>query len=156
MGTTSSTQVMADLCACFERAVDRRRAIKDTRVHWFVDCCVSPSSEESASGSSFRIAAVLEEGRGEYVSISSTSVIFPGPRNLRASPSKAKKKNVNCSLVKLPRRFEISSPTETPQEGFGVENPKFGAALVRQQSRGTSRRSKRDQCAAPVFQKGLF
>ena len=46
-GAKSFTHVMADLCACFERAVDRRRAIMDTREHWFVDCCVSPSSTAS-------------------------------------------------------------------------------------------------------------
>ena len=57
--------------------------------------------------------------------------------------------------MKLPRRFEISSPPASPKRRFLVEDPNFASALAEQASRGKLRRSGRDQGAAPVFRMGF-
>ena len=33
--TTSRSQVVADVCACVNQAVDRRRAVKDSQAQWY-------------------------------------------------------------------------------------------------------------------------
>ena len=35
MRTMSSVQVLSDLCVCFEKSIDRGRAVKDTRGEWY-------------------------------------------------------------------------------------------------------------------------
>ena len=56
----------------------------------------------------------------------------------------------------LPRKIEISSPAATPQKRFLVKDPKFASKLTAQASRGKSRRSGWDRCAATVFQMGFL
>ena len=57
--------------------------------------------------------------------------------------------------MKLPRKFEISSPLANPQRLSLIEDPSFASALAAQASRGKSRRSGGYQHAAPVFQMGF-
>ena len=40
---TSRSQVIAELCACVDRAVDCRRAIKDRRKQWYAIGGIRPS-----------------------------------------------------------------------------------------------------------------
>ena len=75
----------------------------------------------------------------------------PGPRKISSSSSKRKRK-VTRSPVKLPRRFEVSSPPASPPRRSLVEDPSLASALAAPVSRGKSRRSGRDRRAAPVFQ----
>ena len=57
--------------------------------------------------------------------------------------------------VKLPRRFEVSSPPAGPPRRSLVEDSSFASALAAPGSRGKSRRSGCDRRAAPVFQMGF-
>ena len=77
-----------------------------------------------------------------------------GPRKIRSSPSKLKKK-ISRSPVKLPRRFEFSCPPVFSQRRSLVEDPSFASALAAPASRGKSRRNGRDRRDAPVFQMGF-
>ena len=46
--TDSSTRNIADLKSCFEKAVERRRVVKDTSEQWYRLGAVRPSSGESS------------------------------------------------------------------------------------------------------------
>ena len=111
---------------------------------------VIPTADDSASCSEVRFSKVVEERRAEYVPVNAPSAIISGPSSLRV-----KRQKVTRTPVKLPRRLEIVSPPEMPQNGFAVEDPIFGAALQRHRSLGTSKRNGRDRRAAPVLQTGL-
>ena len=60
----SASQVIADLCARWDRVVLRRRSAKDTSDRWYHD---GTTRSESASRPGVRISDVVEEGRVEYV-----------------------------------------------------------------------------------------
>ena len=78
----------------------------------------------------------------------------PGPSRLHSSSSKWKRK-VTRSPVKLPRRFEVSSPPASPPRRSLLEDPSSAPVLAASTCRGKSRRSGRDRRAAPVFQMGF-
>ena len=59
------------------------------------------------------------------------------------------------SPVKLPRRFEVTTPPANPPVRSLVEDPSFAYALAAPASREKFRRSGRDRRAAPVFQMGF-
>ena len=63
--TASSSQVVAEVSACVNQAVDRRRALKDSEEQWYAVGGIRPSSEDSASRSGVRISNIVEEGRVE-------------------------------------------------------------------------------------------
>ena len=77
-----------------------------------------------------------------------------GPCKISSSSSKRKRKFTR-SPVKLPRRFEVSSPPASPPRRSLVEDPSFASALAAPASCRKSRRSERDCRAAPVFQMGF-
>ena len=77
-----------------------------------------------------------------------------GPSRIQSSSGKRKRK-VTRSPLKLPGRFEVSSPPASPPRRSLVEDPSFASALAASTSRGKSRRSGRDRRAAPVFQMGF-
>ena len=131
--TVSRSQVVAEVCACVNQAVDRRRAVKDSQEQWYAVGSIRPSSEDSASRSGVRISNIVEEGRVEYVPVRTPSVSVPGPSSLRVSSGKTKKRTISRSPVK--RRFENAS-----------------LPLSSQQSCNKSRRSGQNRRAAPVFQ----
>ena len=147
--TTSRSQVVAEVCACVNQAVDRRRAAKYSQEQWYAVGGSRPSSKDSASRSGVRSSKKVEEGRVEYVPVRVPSVSVPGPSKLRVSSGKSKKKKVSRSPVK--RRFEIASPPLSSQQHQMVENLGFSAALDRQQSCKKSRRSRRNRRVAPFF-----
>ena len=93
--TISSAQVVAEVCACVNQAVDRRRAVKDSQGQWDAVGGIWPSSEDSASLSGFRISNMVEEGRFECVPVRAPSVSVPGPSNLRVSSGKSKKRKIS-------------------------------------------------------------
>ena len=123
-------------------------------------CCIcvcyhggNPGSE-TASRPGVRISAVVEEGRVEYVPVGPPALGSPGRSKIR-SPSSKRKRKITRSPVKLPRRFEVSSPPASPPKRSLVEDPSFACALAAPASRGKSRRSGRDRRAAPLFQMGF-
>ena len=151
--TASRSQVVAEVCACVNQAVDRRRAVKDSQEKWYAVGGIRPTSEDSASRSGVRSYNILEEGRVEYVSVRAPSVSVPGPSNLRVSSGKSKKRKISRNPVK--RRFEIASPPLSSQQHRVVEDSGFSAALDRQQSCKKSWRSGRNRKTAPNFRGGL-
>ena len=153
METASRSQVVAEVCACVNQAVDRRRAVKDSQEQWYAVGGIRPSSEDTACRSGRRISNIVEEGRLEYVPVRAPSVSVPGPSNLRISSGESKKKKISRSRVK--RRFEIASPPLSSQQHCVVEDLGFSAALDGRQSCKKSQRSGRNRRAAPVFQVGL-
>ena len=151
VASASASQVITDMCACWDRVVLRRRSAKDTSERWYQSG--TPRSE-TASRSGVRISDVVEEGRVKYVPVAPPALGPPGPSKIHSSSSKRKRK-VNRSPVKFPRRFEVSSPPASPPRRSLVEDPSFASALAAPVSRRKSRRSGRDCRAAPVFQMGF-
>ena len=151
VASASASQVIADMCACWDWVVLRRRSAKDTSERWSHGG--NPRSE-TASRPGVRISDVVEEGPIEYVPVASPALGPPGPSRIHSSSSKRKRK-VTRSPVKLPRRFEVSSPPARPPKRSLVEDPSFASALAASSSRGKSRLSGRDRRAAPVFQMGF-
>ena len=149
--SASAHQVVSDLCACWEQVVLRRRTAKDTSERWYHG---GTAWSETASRPGVRISDVVEEGRFEYVPVGPPALGSPGPSKTR-SPSSKRKKKITRSPVKMPRRFEVSSPPASPPRRSLVEDPSFASALAASISRGKSRRSGRDRRAAPVFQMGF-
>ena len=147
----SASQVIADMCACWDRVVLGRRSAKDTSERW---CHGGTPRSETESRPGVRISDVVEEGRVEYVPVAAPALGPPGPSKIRSLSSKRKRK-VTRSLVKLPRRFEVSSPPASPPRYSLAEDPSFASALAAPASRGKSRWSGRDRRAAPVFQMGF-
>ena len=129
----------------------RRRTAKDTSERWYHGG--TPRSE-TASKPEVRISDVVEEGRVEYVPVAAHVLGPPGPSKIRTSPGKRKRK-VFRSPMKLPRRFEISSPPASPERRSLVKDPSFASASATQASRGKPRRSGRDQRASPAFHMGF-
>ena len=151
--TTSCSQIVAEVCAFANQAVDRRWAVKGSQGQWYAVGGIRPSSEDSASRSGVKITNILEERRVEYVPVGALFISIPGPSNLRVSSGKSKKWKISRSPVK--RRFEIASPTSSSQQHLVVEALGFSAVLERQQSCRKFRSSGRNRRAAPVFQCGL-
>ena len=151
VASASASQVISDLCACWDRVVLRRRAAKDTSERWYHSG--TPRSE-TASRPGVRISDVVEDGRVEYMPVGPPALGSPGPSKIRSPSSKRKRKITRCP-VKLPRRFEVSSPTASPPRRSLVEDSSFASALAASTSRGKFRRSGRDRRAAPVFQMGF-
>ena len=92
--TASRSQVVAEVCACMNLAVDRRRSVKDSQEQWYAVCGIKPSSEDSASRSGTKISNFVEEGRVEYVPVSAPSLSTPGPSSLCVSSGKCKKRKI--------------------------------------------------------------
>ena len=61
--TESSARITSDLKTCFEKAVERRRVLKDTSEQWYRLGAVRPASVESSSQYGERISTVVEEGQ---------------------------------------------------------------------------------------------
>ena len=110
--STSASQVISDLCACWDRVVLRRRSARDTTERWYHGG--TPRSD-TTSRPGVRILDVVEEGRVEYVPVVPPALGSPGPSKIR-SPSSKRKRKITRSPVKLPRRFEVSSPQLVPQD----------------------------------------
>ena len=151
VASASASQVISDLCACWDRVVLRRRTAKDTSERWYHG---GTHRSETASRPGVMISDAVEEGRFEYVPVGLPALGPPGPSKIR-SPSSKRKRKITRSPVKLPRKFEVSSPPASPPRRSLVEDPSFASALAASTSREKSRRSGRDRRAAPVFQMGF-
>ena len=110
--SASASQVISDLCACWDRVVLRRRTAEDTSERWYHGG--TPRSR-TASRPGVRISHVVEEGRVEYVPVTAPVLGPLGPSKIRSSSSK-RKREISRSPVKLPWRFEVSSPPASPQD----------------------------------------
>ena len=87
--SVSASQVITDLCACWDWVVLRRRTAKDSSEIWYHDG--TPRSE-TASRPGMRISDVVQEGRVEYTPVAATALDPPGPRKIRCSSSKQMRK----------------------------------------------------------------
>ena len=152
--TESSARLTSDLKTCFEKAVERRRMVKDTSEQWYRSGAVRPSSGESSSQYGVRISTVVEEGQVDYVPVAAPSRKVASHSRHLTSPGKGKKK-VSHSPVKVPRQFEVSSPSLSPRKRTVIDDPNFAAALTTESPRGKTRRSGRDREAAAIFQGGM-
>ena len=152
--TESSAHIIADLKACFETAVERRRVVKDTSEQWYRLGAVRLSSGESSSQYGVRISTVVEEGQVDYVPVAARSRKVAGQSRRLSSPGKGKRK-VSHSPVKLRRQFEVSSPPPSSRKRTVIDDPNFAAALTTESPRGKTRKSGRDRKAAPIFQGGM-
>ena len=101
-----------------------------------------------------RVSDVVAEWRVEFVPVAAPALGPPGPNKVRSSSSKRKGK-ISRSPVKLPLRFEVSSPPASPPRRSVVEDPCFASAIAIPASHGKLRRSGRDRRAASVFQMGF-
>ena len=151
VASASASQVILDLCACWDQVVLRRRTAKDTSERWYHGG--TPRSE-TVSRPGVRITDIVEEGSVEYVPVGPPALGSPGPSKIR-SPSSKRKRKITRNPVKLPRRFEKSSPPASPSRRSLVEDPSCASALAASTSRGKFRGSGRDRSAAPVFQMGF-
>ena len=149
----SSTRIIADLKTCFEKAVERRRVVKDTSEQWYRLGAVRPLAGESSSQYGVRISTVVEEGQVDYVPVAALSRKVASQSRRLASPGKGKRK-VSQSPDKSPRHFEVSSPSPSSRKRTVIDDPTFAAALATQSPRGKTRKSGRDRRAAPFFQGG--
>ena len=59
--TKSRSQAVAEVCACVNQTVDRRRAVKDSQEQWYAVGGIRPSSEDSASRFGVRIPNTVEK-----------------------------------------------------------------------------------------------
>ena len=151
VASASGSQVIDDMCTCWDPVVLRRRSAKDTSERWY-----HGGTPRSGTGSrpGVRISDVVEERLVEYVPVTPPALGPPGPSIIHSSSSKRKRK-ITRSPMKLPRRFEVSRPPASPPRRSLVEDPSFASVLAASTSRGKSRRSGRDRRAAPVFQMGF-
>ena len=131
--STCVRQVITDLCACWHRVVLRRRTAKDTSERWYHGG--TPQSE-AASKTGVRTSDNIEEGRVEYVPVTSPALGPPGSRKNRSSHIKRKKK-ISQSPVKLRRSFETSSPPAGPQRRSLKEDTSFASVLAAPASAGS-------------------
>ena len=109
VASASASQVISDLCTCWDRVVSRRRTAKETSERWYHGG--TPRSE-TASRPGVRMSDVVEEGRVEYVPVGPPALGSLGPSKI-FSPSSKRKRKITRSPVKLPRRFEVSSPPDS-------------------------------------------
>ena len=154
MESELSAQVIGDWKTCFEKAFDRRRVDKHTSEQWYALRAVRPSCGESSSQYDVRFSTVVEERQVDYVPVLAPSRKVAGPGPHHSSPGKEKKK-VSGSPVKLPRHFELSSPSASPPKPVVIEEPSFASASASQSQPGKTRKRGRDRKAAPVFQRGM-
>ena len=152
--TESSARFISDLKTCFEKALERRRLVKDTSEQWYRLGAERPSSGESSSQYGVRISSVVEEGQVDYVPVVAPSRKVASQSRRLKSPGKGKKK-VSHSPVKVPRQFEVSSPSLSPRKRTVIDDPNFAAALTTESPRGKTQKSGRDRKAAPIFQGGM-
>ena len=148
----TSDWIIADLKFCFEKAIGRRRVVKDTSEQWYAWGAVRPSSGESSSQYSVLISTVVEEGQVDYVPVAALSRKIAGHSRHLSCSGKGKKK-VSLSLVKLPPHFEVPSPSASSRKRALVNDPAFAPALGPECPRGKTRKSGRNRKAAPVFQR---
>ena len=152
--TESSARIISDLKTCFAKAVERRLLVKDTSKQWYRLGAVRPPSGEASSQYGVRISTVVEAGQFDYVPIAAPSRKVASQSRRLSSPGKGKKK-VSHSPVKVPRQFEVSSPSPSSRKRTVIDYPNFAAALTTESPRGKTRKSGRDRKAAPIFQGGM-
>ena len=146
--TACAGQLVTKLCGFWDRVVLRRRTTKDTSERWFRGG--NPRSETTLRPG-VRNSVAVEERSVEDVPVASPAFGPPGPSKIRSSSSQRRRK-ISPGPMKLRRKIEISSPPTSPQKLTLVEDLSFPSTVASQVSRGKSRRSGRDQRAAPVFQ----
>ena len=149
----SSARIISDLKTCFEKAVERRRVVKDTSEQWYRLGAVRPSSGESSSQCVVRISTVVEEGQVDYVTVAAPSRKVSRQSRGLSSPGK-RKTTVSHSPVQVRREFEVSSPSPSSRKRTVIADPHFAAALISECPRGKTRKSGRDRKPAPIFQGG--
>ena len=146
-------RIISDLKTCFEKALERRRLVKDTGEQWYCLGAVRPSSCESSSQYGVRISTVVEDGQVDYVPVAAPPRKVASHSRRLTPQEKGKRKCLTAD--KVPRQFEVSSPSLSPRKRNVIDDPNFAVALTTESPRGKTRRSGRDRKAAPIFQGGL-
>ena len=95
--TESSARIISDLKTCFEKAVERRRVVKETSEQWYRLGAVRPSSGESSSQYGVDISTAVEEGQVDYVSVAAPSRKVASQSRRLSSPGKGEKESVSQS-----------------------------------------------------------
>ena len=101
--TAFRSQVVAEVCACVTRAVDRRRAVNYSQEQWYAVRRIRLLSEDSRSRLGVRISDKVEEGRVDYVPVRVPSISAPGKskkRKVRRSPE-ATKAHQSCKSTSV-------------------------------------------------------
>ena len=147
-GTACAGQVVSDLRDCWDRFILNRRTANDKSERWYHGDTPSKWNVIRTLGVNFRCCRRRASRVGASCFAGSWS---SWAKKIRSSSIKRNKK-ISRSPEKLPLKFEIASPTVTPQMRPLVEDPGFASALTAQASCGKFRRSGRDGLAAPVFQ----
>ena len=93
----SSARIISDLRTFFEKALERRRVVKDTSEQWYRLGAVRPSSAESSSQYGVRISTAVEEGQVDYVPVAAPSRKVASQSRRLTSPGKEKKKKESVS-----------------------------------------------------------
>ena len=111
--TAFAGQVVKNLCACWDRIALRRRTAKDSNERWYHG---GTRRTEIASMPGVRFSDVAEEGGVVYVPVASPDLAPSGPSKFYSSPSE-RKRIISRSTMKLPRKFQISSPAAATFQG---------------------------------------
>ena len=152
--TESSARIISDLKTSFEKALERRRVVKDTSEQWYRLSAVRPSSGESSSQYGVRISTVVEEGQVDYVPVAAASRKVASQSRRISSQEKGKRK---CLTVQSNYLVNLKClvPLSAPRKRTVIDDPNFAAALTTESPRGKTRKSGRDRKAAPIFQGGM-
>ena len=88
-----ASRAITDLCACWDRAVLRRRSAIDTSERWYIG---GSTRSETASRPGVRISDVVEEGHIEYVRVAAPALGPPGPSRTRFPPVSGREKSLGA------------------------------------------------------------
>ena len=103
----SSGRIIADLKSCFEKALDRRRIVKDTSEQWYALGAVRPSSGESSSQYSVHFSTVVEEGQVDFLPNAAPSRKVAGHSRHLCSPGKGKKCRGAQISCRVSSKFQV-------------------------------------------------
>ena len=132
--------------SCREKIVSRRKAVKDSREHWFgAETVASSAVGETAPRTTVRISDVVEVGDVQYVA-EHENLGLPRCSRPASSPGKSKKRQAPMSPGVAKKKFSVASPS--------TSRPSFDFALQKGFEESGAGRSSRDRRNAPVFQGG--
>ena len=109
----SSAQIVFDLKTSFEKALERRRVVKDTSEQWYRLGALRPPSGESSSQYGVRISTVVEEGQVDYMPVAAPSRKVASQSRRLTPQEKGKRKCLTVQsnyLVNLKCLVPLSAP----------------------------------------------
>ena len=138
--------VVSDLKSGREKIVSGRKAVKDTREHWFsAETVASSAVGETAPRTTVRISDVVEVGNVQYVE-EHEKFGLPCCSPSASSPGKSKKRRGPVSPGVRKKQFSVASPSASRRS--------FESAVQKSFEKSGARRSSRDRRHASAFQGG--